>query len=83
MPCARSGTRASRCASIRLLRVVDGGRSVLGKPKLAARTPIVVAALRALAVGWRVRPAGARHCCRSPSAPPTPTFARRRREPRQ
>jgi hypothetical protein len=36
-----------------LLRVVDGGRSVLGKPKLAARTPIVVAALRALAVGWR------------------------------
>ena len=36
-----------------LLRVVDGGRSVLGKPKLAARTPVVVAALRALAVGWR------------------------------
>lgn len=36
-----------------LLRVVDGGRSVLGKPKLAARTPLVVAALRALAVGWR------------------------------
>lgn len=36
-----------------LLRVVDGGRSVLGKPKLATRTPLVVAALRALAVGWR------------------------------
>jgi hypothetical protein len=36
-----------------LLRVVDGGRTVLGKPKLAARTPLVVAALRALAVGWR------------------------------
>ena len=36
-----------------LLRVVDGGRSVLGKPKLAARTPLVVAALRALAVGWQ------------------------------
>jgi len=36
-----------------LLRVVDGGRSVLGKPKLAVRTPLVVAALRALAVGWR------------------------------
>jgi hypothetical protein len=36
-----------------LLRIVDGGRSVLGKPKLAVRTPVVVAALRALAVGWR------------------------------
>jgi hypothetical protein len=36
-----------------LLRVVAGGRSVLGKPKLAARTPLVLAALRALAVGWR------------------------------
>jgi hypothetical protein len=36
-----------------LLRVVDGGRSVLGRPKLAARTPLLVAALRSLAVGWR------------------------------
>jgi hypothetical protein len=36
-----------------LLRVVDGGRTVLGKPKLAGRTPVVLAALRALAVGWQ------------------------------
>jgi len=47
------GHSRERVAVDTLLRVVDGGRSVLGKPKLAARTPLVVAALRALAVGWR------------------------------
>jgi len=39
-----------------LLQLVDGGRSVLGKPKLAPRTPIVLAALRALANGWSSSP---------------------------
>lgn len=36
-----------------LLELVDGGRTLLGRPKLAAPTPICVAALRALSDGWR------------------------------
>ena len=35
-----------------LLQIVDGGKSVLGKPRLAPRTPAVHAALRALSVAW-------------------------------
>jgi hypothetical protein len=35
-----------------LLKLVDGGRSVLGKPRLAPRTPLVEAALRGLSVIW-------------------------------
>ena len=49
----RSGTRANPWRSIRSCEWSTAVRSVLGKPKLAARTPVVVAALRALAVGWR------------------------------
>ncbi|HXW05629.1 MAG TPA: hypothetical protein VD833_10390 [Vicinamibacterales bacterium] len=35
-----------------LLRFVDGGRSFRGRPRLAPRTPLSLAALRALATGW-------------------------------
>jgi hypothetical protein len=35
-----------------LLKLVDGGRSVLGKPRLAPRTPLVEAALRGLSLAW-------------------------------
>jgi hypothetical protein len=35
-----------------LLALVDGGTTLFGKPKLAAPTPIVVAALGALSEGW-------------------------------
>ena len=35
-----------------LLALVDGGRTILGRAKLAPRSPVVVAALRALADGW-------------------------------
>jgi hypothetical protein len=42
-----------------LLELVDGGRTLLGRPKLAAPTPICVAALRALAEGWPKDPEAA------------------------
>jgi hypothetical protein len=45
----QSGERAGLDA---LLRLADGGKSVLGKPKLAPPTPIVVAAVQALADVW-------------------------------
>ena len=35
-----------------LLALVDGGRTLLGRPKLAPPTPVVVAAVRAIAQGW-------------------------------
>lgn len=35
-----------------LLQVVDGGKTLLGRAKLAPRTPVVLAAVRALAAGW-------------------------------
>jgi hypothetical protein len=46
----RSGDQSGRDA---LLHLVDGGRTLLGRPRLAAPTPICVAAVRALAEGWR------------------------------
>ena len=46
------GQSRERAALDALLRLVDGGKSVLGKPKLAPPTPIVVAAVRALADVW-------------------------------
>jgi hypothetical protein len=39
-----------------LLHVVDGGRTILGRPRLAPRSPVVLAALRALAVAWAFNP---------------------------
>jgi hypothetical protein len=35
-----------------LLRIVDGGKTLLGRPKLASRTPLVVAGVRALTGAW-------------------------------
>jgi hypothetical protein len=35
-----------------LLRLVDGGKSIFGGPKLASPSPVVIAALRALADVW-------------------------------
>jgi hypothetical protein len=35
-----------------LLQLVHGGNNLLGRPKLASPTPIVLAALRALAAAW-------------------------------
>lgn len=46
------GQSRERAALDTLLRLVDGGKSVLGKSKLAPRTAVVVAAVRALAVTW-------------------------------
>jgi hypothetical protein len=39
-----------------LIRAVDGGTTLLGRPKLAAKTPIMLAALQALADGWHDAP---------------------------
>ena len=39
-----------------LLKVVDGGRTLFGRQKLAAKTPVVIAALRALAHAWADEP---------------------------
>jgi hypothetical protein len=46
----RSGDQTARDT---LLHLVDGGRTLLGRPRLAAPTPICVAAVRSLSVGWR------------------------------
>jgi hypothetical protein len=46
---ARTGESSARDA---LLHLVDGGRTLLGRPRLAPPTPICIAALRALAEGW-------------------------------
>lgn len=35
-----------------LLQIVDGGRTFLGRPRLAAKSPVVLAALKALAARW-------------------------------
>jgi hypothetical protein len=40
-----------------LLRLVDGGRTMLGRPRLAAPTRLAVGAVRALSQGWRTDPA--------------------------
>ena len=42
-----------------LLALADGGRTLLGRQKLAAKTAVVLAALRALAAGWRTHPKAA------------------------
>jgi hypothetical protein len=42
-----------------LLQLVDGGRTLLGRPKLAATSTVSIAAIRALAEGWSHDPAAA------------------------
>ena len=39
-----------------LLRLSDGGLSLLGRPKLPPRSPLLVATIRALAEGWSTVP---------------------------
>jgi hypothetical protein len=46
------GQSGERAALDTLLRLADGGKSVLGKPKLAPCTPIVLAAVQAIADAW-------------------------------
>jgi hypothetical protein len=50
------GQSGERAALDALLHLVDGGKSILGKPKLAPPTPIVLAAIRALADVWSTDP---------------------------
>jgi hypothetical protein len=45
-----------RLALDTLLHLVDGGKTVLGRPKLAPHTPVVVAAVQALAGAWHTHP---------------------------
>lgn len=54
------GKSRARVALDTLLQLVDGGRTLLGKPRLAPRSPLVMAAVRALADAWPadVRAAG-------------------------
>jgi hypothetical protein len=53
------GTSREAPAVQMLLRLVDGGQSWLRKPRLAASTPEMLAALSALATGWAEHPAAA------------------------
>jgi hypothetical protein len=46
------GTSHHRDALDALLRLVDGGKNMFGRPRLAPQTPLVVAALRALSNVW-------------------------------
>jgi hypothetical protein len=46
------GQSGERAAFDALLRLTDGGKSVLGKPRLPPPTPIVVAAVQVLAGVW-------------------------------
>jgi hypothetical protein len=39
-----------------LVGLVDGGRTLFGRQKLAAKSPVVLAALRALSGAWRKHP---------------------------
>ena len=59
---ARALGRSLDCAACLqgLLQLVHGGRTLLGRPKLAPRTPVFLAALRALADGgWSAHPQAA------------------------
>jgi HEAT repeat protein len=53
---AALGRARDRDALSALLRVVDGGTTILGRPRLAAKTPMFLAALQALADGWQDDP---------------------------
>ena len=54
---ARTLGRSREPAALQsLLRIVDGGRTLFGKPKLAPSSLVVLAALRAIAEGWSGHP---------------------------
>ena len=50
------GRSRDRRALDTLLNLVDGGRTLRGKPRLAPATPLCLAALRALSDGWTKHP---------------------------
>jgi hypothetical protein len=50
------GRSAEQAALDALVRLTDGGKSVLGKAKLAPSTPIVLAAIQVLADVWSTDP---------------------------
>jgi hypothetical protein len=50
------GRSRDRRALDALLNLVDGGRTLRGKPRLAPATPLCLAALRALSDGWTKHP---------------------------
>jgi HEAT repeat protein len=53
------GSARDAAAVQTLLHMVDGGRSWLGKPRLASPAPAMLAALAALATGWADHPSAA------------------------
>jgi hypothetical protein len=60
-----------------LVQIVDGGTNWLGRPRLAARSLEVLAALMALSSGWRNDKQATRLLSLAASST-TPTFAMRR-----
>lgn len=50
------GNSKDHAALDALFTVADGGKTFLGRQKLAPKGPVVLAALRALAAGWRKHP---------------------------
>ena len=53
-------SRSRERVSLEALRqLVDGGRTLLGRPRLAPRTPVFLAAVRALASAWASEPRAA------------------------
>jgi hypothetical protein len=50
------GNTAEPAALDALLALADGGRNMFGRQRLAAKSPVVLAALRAVASEWRKHP---------------------------
>ena len=50
------GSSRDSAALDALVAIADGGTSVFGRQKLAAKSIVMLAALRALAAGWRAHP---------------------------
>ena len=50
------GSSRDSAALDALVAIADGGKSVFGRQKLAAKSIVMLAALRALAAGWRAHP---------------------------
>ena len=50
------GNSRERSALDALVALTDGGRTVFGRQKVAAKTVVLLAALRALALSWRSHP---------------------------
>jgi len=50
------GSSRERAALDALVAITDGGKSMFGRKKLAAKSVVMLAAMRALAAGWRAHP---------------------------